>query len=111
MTRFLLVLTLWGVVSTAIADQGVDVSACKGYESCEMKIRAWIALERGRFEEVIEVTGACISRYEEAARNLQASLSTVPTGDEVHTRYGVLNDVGECYFIKGEALNKLDRPS
>jgi hypothetical protein len=57
---------------------------------------------------VLAYTAKCLELYEKEARKMQASLSEKPSSDVVN-EYWALNDVGTCYFIRGEALTKLKR--
>ena len=78
------------------------------YTSVTLQVKSWDALGEGKYEDAVKYTEKCAELYEEKARAMQASLSAKPSTDVVHD-YWALNDVGTCYFIKGEALTKLKK--
>lgn len=83
---------------------------------------AWEFFNKMMYEEAIAVAKECIDTFEaQALREQQeftASGSTTPPvgttseseKNEIMSR-GVLNDVATCYFVKGRALENLDRIS
>ena len=81
---------------------------------------AWDALNKLDYATAIQKTEECIDSFELQAIRDQEALKDSPmppvgaVGDEdkaVIQARGVLNDVATCYFIKGQALEKLDRIS
>lgn len=78
------------------------------HTSSTLTTKAWEALGRGDIDATLTYVNKCISMYEAEAKAMQASLSGfVPTEPrEGVFEYWALNDVGTCYFIKGEALLK-----
>jgi len=83
---------------------------------------AWDKFNSGRYTEAITIAGECIDTFEGQAlqeqREFTASGSPTPpvgpvSNDEYNeiTSRGVLNDVATCYFIKGRALEELNRIS
>ena len=78
------------------------------YTSQTLTTNAWLALGAGNYEHAIKYTEKCAELYEETAREMQASLTAKAPADKVHD-YWALNDVDTSYFIRGEALSKLDR--
>jgi tetratricopeptide (TPR) repeat protein len=70
--------------------------------------KAWKAAAANDLAAVQAYTGRCIELYKQAALTQQASLKEpVPTAnpEAVHAMWA-LNDVGTCYFILGQALEK-----
>lgn len=70
--------------------------------------KAWQAYEASDIAAVKAYTGRCIELYKADAIKQQASLTEpVPTSnpEAVHAMWA-LNDVGTCYFILGQALEK-----
>lgn len=106
MKTLLSLFALLGVVSVALADgHELDYG---DYTSVTLQVKSWEALGAGEYEAALKYTDKCAELYEEEARAMQASLAAKPAPDDVHD-YWALNDVGTCYFIKGEALTKLRR--
>jgi len=70
--------------------------------------KAWDALGANDLAAVRAYAGRCIELYESAALAQQAALKApVPTADkEAVFANWALNDVGTCYFILGQALEK-----
>ena len=70
--------------------------------------KAWAAQAAGDLAAVQAYTGQCIKLYEATAITQQAALTApVPTTDkEAVFANWALNDVGTCYFILGQALEK-----
>ncbi len=76
------------------------------FSSVTLMVKAWETLGEGKYEDTVKYTEKCTELYEEKAREMQGSLSSKPA-PEVVNDYWALNDVGTCYFIRGEALTKL----
>ena len=89
-------------------DPAENEFVCGDYPGCVLQVRAWDALGAGEHEVAVRFADACARLDEDEARRQQGSLSAKPSDDDV-MKYGVLNNVGTCYFIKGEALAKLDK--
>lgn len=100
---------LLGLASISLA-QAPDVNSLDygDYSSVTLQVKAWDALGNGQHENAVKFTQKCSELYEEQARKMQASLKATPAPDDVN-KYWALNDVGTCYFIRGEALMKLGR--
>ena len=99
--------TLFGLVSLSAADEQAAEGLDYGdHTSVTLQVKGWDALGAGKYDDAVAYTEKCAELYEEKAREMQASLSSKPAPDNVHD-YWALNDVGTCYFIKGEALIKL----
>ena len=100
-------LALLGLVSLSLADEHAAEDLDYGdYKSATLQVKAWEALDEREYEDAVKYTEKCAELYEEKAREMQASLWTKPR-PEVTWDYWALNDVGTCYFIRGEALTKL----
>ena len=109
MKHTLALLTLVGLVSVAVADEPAEeVLDYVDHTSVTLQVKAWEALGEGKYANAVKFTEKCAELYEEEARKMQASLSAKPSSDVVN-EYWALNDVGTCYFIRGEALTKLRR--
>ena len=109
MKHTLALLTLIGLVSVSVADGPTEEVPDYGdHTSVTLQVKAWEALGEGKYANAVKFTEKCAELYEEEARKMQASLSAKPASDVVK-EYWALNDVGTCYFIRGEALTKLRR--
>lgn len=108
MKKTLLGLAFFCSLSVSVAEPpGDDDFACDHYPDCVLQVRAWDALGAGELEVAASFASACATIVEEEGRKQQASLPAKPTDDQFMD-YGALNSAGTCYFIKGEALMKLD---
>lgn len=78
------------------------------HKSSTLTSKAWEALNQGNLDAALSYVSKCISMYEAEAKTMQASLSAYPATEpkEEAFKYWALNDVGTCYFIKGEVLLK-----
>ena len=78
------------------------------HASSTLTTKAWEAMGRGELDTALTYANQCISMYETEAFRMQASLSAFPANDPPETTfaYWALNDVGTCYFIKGEIFLK-----
>ena len=84
--------------------------------SAGLTAAAWDALDNGQYETAIENAQRCIDLFEdEAIRQQDALTEPPPLGpvssaqkQEISSNWA-LNDVGTCYFIMGQALEKLGR--
>ncbi len=111
MKTFVSLLSLLGLVSLSLADGHAEGGLDYGdHTSVTLQVKAWDALGEGKYEDAVKYTEKCAELYEEEARKMQASLSAKPSGDVIND-YWALNDVGTCYFIRGEALTKLKKYS
>jgi hypothetical protein len=78
---------------------------------------AWDAFNKGEWRTAIRKAEECIDRFQDQADDQQKQLETdhvtVPNGvvpkeeKEEILRRGPLNDVATCFFIKGQAAEKL----
>ncbi len=115
MTRIFSLLMLFslGVVGCASSPKSPPVSPVLDYgdqTSVTLQVKAWEALGAGHLENAVKYTERCADIYRDKAKAMQASLTSRPATAVVHD-YWALNDVGTCYFIKGEALMKLGQDS
>jgi hypothetical protein len=78
------------------------------HRSETLTAKAWDALGRHDLDAALTYVNKCISMYEAEAKKMQASLSAFPANEpkEETFRYWALNDVGTCFFIKGEILKQ-----
>lgn len=107
MKEIFVVLTMFGLVSLAIAQDAADAPVDYGDQtSVTLMVKAWEALGERKFANAVKLTERCAELYEDKAREMQAALNAKPSSDMVND-YWALNDVGTCYFIQGEALSKL----
>lgn len=107
MKTIVALLSLLGLASLSLADEHAAEDLDYGdHKSVTLQVKAWDALGEGKYEDAVKYTEKCAELYEERAREMQASLQAKPPSDDVHD-YWALNDVGTCYFIRGEALTKL----
>lgn len=84
----------------------ITIHAAHALKSSELSSDAWKALQEKDWNGTIKITEKCIKLFEEDALKQQASLSTFPSPEEA-PEYWALNDVGTCYFIQCQALEKL----
>ena len=109
MKRIIAILALFAFAPLSLAEEPTEDGLDYGdYTSVTLQVKSWDALGEGKYEDAVKYTEKCAELYEEKAREMQASLSAKPSTDVVHD-YWALNDVGTCYFIRGEALAKLKR--
>ncbi len=111
MKSIISLMALLGLVSLSLADEHAAEGLDYGdHTSVTLQVKAWDALGEGKYEDAVKYTEKCAELYEEKAREMQASLSAKPSSDVVN-EYWALNDVGTCYYIRGEALTKLRKYS
>lgn len=84
-------------------DDGLDYG---DFTSVTLMVKGWEMLGEGNYEAAIKYTEKCAELYEEKAREMQESMTSKAAPEKVND-YWALNDVGTCYFIRGEALSKL----
>jgi len=109
MKRIVALLALFALAPLSLAEEPTEDGLDYGdYSSVTLQVKSWDALGEGKYEDVVKYTEKCAELYEEKAREMQASLSAKPSSDVAHD-YWALNDVGTCYFIRGEALAKLKK--
>jgi hypothetical protein len=79
------------------------------YTSATLTGKAWKALEAKKWDEVTAFTEKCIEMFKDKAVEQQKALTEIPTEKEKVFSNWALNDVGVCYFIKAQALEKQDK--
>jgi len=117
----LLVAILVGLVSFQVLAQTNKPSASNPTNALNEKVitAAWEALTGGKNEAAITNANQYIAGFHVQATQLEEKLqkekADLPTGavsDDVKNKImenGVLNNVAACYFIKGDAAEKLGR--
>lgn len=104
-------LTLLGCASGSSSPAPASAELDYGDQtSVTLQVKGWEALAAGQYEHAVKYTERCAALYQDQAKEMQNSLTAKPKKDDVHD-YWALNDVGTCYYIKGEALMKLSRNS
>lgn len=88
--------------------------------NAQLTTDAWNALNASEYPNAVSIAQECISAFANQALREQRALDGAtppPVGkvgeDEKQAifSHGVLNDVATCYFIKGQALERLNRLS
>jgi tetratricopeptide (TPR) repeat protein len=109
MKKIVSLLALLGLASISLADEHAAEALDYGdFTSVTLQGKSWDALGEGQYENAVKYTEKCVELYSDEARQMQGSLSAKAPKDRVHD-YWALNDVGTCYFIRGEALLKLKK--
>ena len=77
------------------------------HSSSAITTKAWEALNANKPEDAVTYTQKCIKMFEADAIKMQKELKAPVEGenDAVSAKWA-LNDVGTCYFILGQALEK-----
>ena len=65
--------------------------------------KGWALRGAKKYAEAYKVTEECITKYSKQADRLAATLTDFPSSGDEET-YKVMNNVAECYFIRGEAF-------
>ncbi|MFH1045581.1 MAG: glycoside hydrolase family 2 TIM barrel-domain containing protein [Candidatus Omnitrophota bacterium] len=76
--------------------------------SGHLTVKSWEALGKKDWEALWAYTQKCIELFEKAAKDQQATLSSFPSTEQM-SAYGVLNDVGTCFFMRAEALMRQEK--
>jgi beta-glucuronidase len=84
-----------------IYDSGYQ--GCFSQDSSECVNKGWAVLGKRDFEQVYEITDACIQEFSQEADMTARKLSGFPSKGE-ESAFEAMNNVATCYFIKGEAL-------
>ncbi|MCM2373106.1 tetratricopeptide repeat protein [Aporhodopirellula aestuarii] len=93
-----------------------DVTAVKkldfgDYSSATLTTKGWNAYNAKNYDDAAAYAKECIDRYRTEAIAMQKELKEpMPASDKdaVLSKWA-LNDVGTCYFILGQSLEKLDK--
>lgn len=88
-------------ISSAVAQDFGD------HKSSTLTTKAWEALNSDPGIAIV-YADKCAELYLDKAKEMQKSLSGY-AGDDKASTYWALNDVGTCFFIKGQALIKQGR--
>ncbi|MCW1885815.1 hypothetical protein OKA04_13830 [Luteolibacter flavescens] len=72
------------------------------HSSSVITTKAWEALAAGKHDEVDGYVAKCIELYEAKALEMQKGL-TEAAPKEKAAEYWALNDVGTCYYIRGQS--------
>ncbi|MBN1522478.1 MAG: tetratricopeptide repeat protein [Candidatus Aureabacteria bacterium] len=87
-------------------EKGVDFG---NYNSETLTVKSWGALESAEYEKAIIYTDKCLALYGKTANDMQSTLNDFPAKEKAFD-YWALNDVATCLFIKGKALQSLNKP-
>ncbi|MGE9290063.1 MAG: tetratricopeptide repeat protein [Puniceicoccales bacterium] len=106
LSRVILVFWMACSVVAPVFSQASSVGASPDYgdqSSSTLTTKAWDALGAKNYALVDAYTNRCIELYASQAAQMQGQL-TAPASAETAFEYWALNDVGTCYFIRGQAL-------
>ncbi len=92
----------------AVPAAGAEKPDFGDFKSSTLTGKAWKAMESGNLDLVKAYTQKCIDSFGKQAETMQAGMTAPPdTSDKEKTHANwALNDVGTCYFILGQALEK-----
>ena len=93
------VIAVLGVSSTVVGQDFGD------HKSSTLTSKAWEALGKGQYEAALLSIAKCKELYEAEAVKQQAAQTDFLPADKGHSAWA-LNDVGTCYFIEGQLLEK-----
>ncbi len=106
MKQLILLLTLALALHTAHAQQ-LDFG---DHSSATITTKAWEALNSKNYDSAVGYAKKCIEMYEKQAVEMQKGLKEPVTGDkDAVAKLWALNDVGTCFFIMGQALEKQEK--
>ena len=78
------------------------------FTSSTLTTKAWKSLEEKKYDHTIKFAKKCIEMFEKDAVKMQSELKEPVSGDkETVASKWALNDVGTCYFIMGQAYEKM----
>ena len=83
----------------------VDYGDCS---SSTLTKKAWDSMNAGKFSDAASYIKMCKVKYEKTALEQQATLSDFAPQEKAHD-YWALNDVGICYYIEAQILEKQGR--
>lgn len=78
------------------------------HSSATLTGKAWDAYGKENFEMAMAYINKCKELYLATAKEQQASLSDFAAAENAHD-YWALNDVGTCFFIEGQLLEKQEK--
>jgi len=98
-------------MSLLIEDEEDSVSDSVDKESSTVLVRkAWKALNANNLIAVKIFTSKCVTMYETEAFDMQKNLTGYPGPEKEEIfEYKILNDVGTCLYIRGEAYRKQEK--
>jgi hypothetical protein len=78
------------------------------FTSSTLTTKAWKATEAKDYAAVAAYTGKCIEMFKGKAVEMQKALTAPPVTDDKEKVFAnwALNDVGTCYYILGQSLEK-----
>ena len=88
--------------SAGAAPAGVDYG---DFSSTTLTSKAWKSLQSNDYPSALAYTAKCQDTFKAQALEMQKSLKA-PAPKEAAFTYWALNDVGTCYFIQGQVLDK-----
>lgn len=108
--KLAVLLTAVNLVAVQVVHAQVDFG---DHTSSTLTGKAWDALGRADLDAAMIYVDKCILMYEGEAKRMQSSLASFPANEpkEETFKYWALNDVGTCYFIKGEILTRQNNPA
>ncbi|MFG0254175.1 MAG: tetratricopeptide repeat protein [Rhodopirellula sp. JB053] len=100
-------------VTNCFAEESVDAKSLDfgDYSSSTLTTKGWDAYNAKKYKVAVAYAKECIDRYGKEAVAMQNELDApVPSSDKdaVQSKWA-LNDVGTCYFIMGQAFEKLEQ--
>jgi len=113
-TKWALILglgTLWMSPYFGLAEEESNVVMIRpkvpsrGPNTSAITSAAWRALEEKRYDRVIFLVDECVRKFLTPAIKQSGQLDHFPKG-KVAFRYGLMNDVATCLFIKGRAFEE-----
>ena len=111
----LLILISFGTFCTAFSQSAPPAAAPAAsldfgdYSSLAITTKAWQATEAKDYATAEAYAAKCIEKYGATAVAQQKALTAPLTEKEEIFKQWALNDVGTCYFIRGQSLEKLGK--
>ena len=96
----MLMTAIFCTLTTHAKDNELDFG---DHSSATITAKAWSALGKGKNDEAIAYANKCIELHGKEALKMQGKLKDFATEEEAHDHWA-LNDVGTCYYVKGQAL-------
>ena len=117
-----IVYSMFVFAQCACAQSPGTAPAAEESEHQRLTREAWDKLKAKKYSEAISTADECIQQFRHTAERIQSELKATKepepprvVEDEALKRkifsWGPLNDVAACYFIKGEASEKLAKNS
>ncbi len=102
----LLLLLGLGTLSPVFSQGAAPALDFGDYSSATLTSKAWKANDAKDYASAVGYTGKCIEMFGAKAVEQQKSLEAPLTEKEQIFAQWALNDVGTCYFIQGQVLEK-----